>query len=101
MSVVLSWHRRIEGRSEVDERIGRVVWVDTPRLAGFDLRLVKLGEGEAREEIAVSRSAVDNVEHVYLPRVEPGRYVVEVVRGRDGQEEGWDYALAWRIELGK
>ncbi len=97
-SLVLAWHRRIEGRMlRLPE--GQTVWAPVPRLADFDLRLIRVeNEGESLRTVAFSSSAVDNVEHVYLPALEPGEYVVEVRRQPDGHAEAWDYALAWRFE---
>jgi hypothetical protein len=98
MSIILTWHRRISGNVAFNETISRMVWDNTPRLADFDLRLTKVDD-QSVTEIAASRSAIDNVEHIYLPALPPGRYVLEVARSSDGYDEPWDYALAWRIEL--
>ena len=46
--------------------------------------------------VARSVSRVDNVEHVYLKRLDAGTYDIEISR-TDALSELWDFALAWRI----
>ncbi len=82
-SVALTWHRRVTPEAG---------WRDFPcALADLNLRLSRAGEGPAPGPlVAASRSAIDNVEHLYLPELPPGRYVLEVA-GQPGVE----YGLAW------
>ncbi len=97
LSVMLVWNRRVDGRIGVVGPTGQPVWDGPARLADFDLALSGVDpEGQARL-IQLSRSRIDNVEHIYLPQVSPGRYRLDVVRQRDSQGEPWDYALAWRL----
>ncbi len=95
---VLTWHRRIDGRTGTSPVDGRRLWLDMPRLANLDLRLIQLDEAGRRHVAAESASEIDNVELLHLPALEPGRYVLEVTRRDDGLDEAWDYALAWLIE---
>jgi hypothetical protein len=97
LSIVLVWHRRIDGR------VGHVgpdrqrVWYDSPRTADFDLRLF-FSQGQGTDcLVALSDSEVDNVEHLYLPEVPAGRYRLEVLRQSDRHREAWDAALAFRL----
>jgi len=102
LSLVLTWHRRVFGKP-ADVTINRPgqpepqkarVWVDAPMVADLDVELVRLGEGEA-QPVAASASRIDNVEHIYVPKLEPGRYAVTVKRLTDQYDQPWDYALAW------
>lgn len=95
LSVALTWHRRIDGRVSPD-LTNQPQWVDTPRMANFDLRLVFVAPSGRSGVIARSESAIDNVEHIYLAEAPPGTYRIEIVRTDDGLEEAWDYAVAWR-----
>ncbi|MEM9751800.1 MAG: S8 family serine peptidase [Planctomycetota bacterium] len=105
-SVILTWHRRIDGRSLVldqgNEAQRRALWHHAPRMADLDLRLVRIDEaGQMLSEFMVSASRIDNVEHVYLPALPAGRYAVEVFRDASAdpaKDEAWTYALAWRLE---
>ena len=97
VSIILTWHRRIDGRVVRDPESGRTGWDDRPRLADFDLALVRLDDDGAAHTAAASRSRIDNVEHIYLTELPAGRYRLEVSR-RDELAEAWDFALAWRFE---
>ncbi|MEM8739267.1 MAG: S8 family serine peptidase [Planctomycetota bacterium] len=100
------WHRRIDGRTAVvrvsDTGERRAFWIDAPRLADVDLRIVSVDqEAEGGETVvAQSVSQVDNVEHVTLDSLAKGAYRVELWRDpeRDRLEEGWEVALTWTIE---
>jgi len=98
VTIVAVWHRRIDGR--VLRPLGGEgpVWLDTPRLAQVDLALTRFDERGAATELAASRSAVDNVEHIYRGVLMPGRYRIDVVRD-DKLDESWDVALAWWMQL--
>lgn len=105
-SVVLTWHRRIDGRSLALENDtaadARALWHHEPRLADLDLRLLRVDDkGRTMSEYLVSASRIDNVEHLYLPALPAGRYALEVVRDAAAdpmKDEPWTYALAWRLE---
>ncbi len=102
-SIMLVWNRRIDGRTIIVMPQGATQpmkgWVHTPRLADFDLRLVEIDDAGQEVEMQLSASRIDNVEHVYLPVLVPGRYRLDVIRrADDAPDEAWDYALAWRVE---
>ncbi len=93
LSLVLVWNRRIDGRTVNDPLNNQPLWLDLPRMANLDLELVEAAAPQA--SVASSSSTIDNVEHIYLRKCEPGRYEVRVTRS-DDLDETWDYALAWR-----
>lgn len=97
LSVVLTWHRRVDGRTAQDLVTGDPKWLDVPRLADLNLRLVRRNDLGQAQMVAASESGVDNVEHIYLSKLEAGSYELQVTR-RDKLDEAWDYAIAWRIE---
>jgi hypothetical protein len=92
LSIMLVWHRRIDGRMTTGIIDGSSHFSDLPRLADFDLSLSRDGN-----EVAASRSAIDNVEHIYLRDAQAGRYTIAVTR-KDTLNENWDVALAWRMQ---
>jgi hypothetical protein len=98
LSVMLVWHRRIEGRLAQDLATRRMHWLDTPRLANFDLLLHATDDAGATQQVARSAGTIDNVEHLWQRDLPAGRYRIEVVRQPDEIDEAWDYALAWRME---
>ncbi len=59
-------------------------------MANMDLRLYRTAAAGTRELVDVSRSAVDNVEHIFARELPRGRYTIEVSTDR-----AWTYALAW------
>ncbi|MEM9883356.1 MAG: hypothetical protein AAF800_10600 [Planctomycetota bacterium] len=103
-SFTLVWNRRIDGRVAVGtrrdtgQRVG--VWLDAPRVADLDLRLVALADDGTESVLARSVSRVDNVEHVHLPSLTQGTYRLEIVRDADHDplDEPWDAALTWAID---
>ncbi|MEM7577057.1 MAG: S8 family serine peptidase [Planctomycetota bacterium] len=105
-SVILTWHRRVDGRSLVleSETTGdrRALWHHEPRMADLDLRLVRIdGAGRMMSEFSLSASRIDNVEHLYVPALPEGRYALEVFRDPAAdpmRDEPWTYGLAWRLE---
>lgn len=110
LSLVLVWHRRIDGRRATHLLTGNPIWLNTPQLANLDLRLTRvdidamdrgLAEGAVAPELRLeSSSTIDNVEHVFAQHLPAGRYQIEVNR-RDGLDEEWDYAVAWfAVEAG-
>lgn len=96
-SLVLVWNRRIDGRRLHDLLSGEPRWVDAPRLADFDLKLLRLDESGQESPLASSANMIDNLEHIYLPQMAAGRYRIEITR-KDEFADAWDYALAWRVE---
>ncbi len=96
-SLALVWHRRIQPIQAVNMQDRQMYWAGEPKLADLDLRLVRIDEAGAEHVVAESASAIDNVEHIFLPRLQAGRYYLEVTR-KDTLPEAWDYALAWRVE---
>jgi hypothetical protein len=86
-SAVLTWHRTITPNAN---------WsVLTPSLADLNLRLSTASAGFAIGTlVAESRSAIDNVEHVYQTSLPAGRYVLEVTG-----PAGVPYGIAWRSSL--
>ncbi|MEE9404458.1 MAG: hypothetical protein V3V20_06165 [Algisphaera sp.] len=100
------WHRRIDARQAMlkNKATGETapLWLDAPRSADFDLRLVSLNDG-SEVEVAASASRVDNVELVVAHGLEAGAYRIEVVRqnGEAEPAEAWDVALTWAIDLPK
>ncbi len=97
VSVMLVWNRRIDGRQVTDLFTQRTRWLDEPRLADFDLRLVHMDDQGQENMVAESASGIDNVEHLYTPSLASGRYTLTVSR-KEALDEAWDYAVAWRIE---
>ncbi|MFI4862487.1 MAG: S8 family serine peptidase [Phycisphaerales bacterium JB063] len=98
----LVWHRHVVGGGATvrNNATGeaRAVWNNTTILADLDLELVRLNDVGEEESVQISRSAVDNVEMVYVESLPAGRYTVRVTRGNDREDDAWEYALAWRIE---
>jgi sugar lactone lactonase YvrE len=90
-SAVLTWHRTITPNAN---------WsVLTPSLADLNLRLsTASADFSVGTLVAESRSAIDNVEHVYQASLPAGRYVLEVTG-----PAGVSYGIAWRsnpVDLG-
>lgn len=102
-SFTLTWHRRIDGRTAIGTRNDTgekvAVWLDAPRLADLDLRLVSDIDGQ-EITLAQSTSRVDNVEHIYLPSLAKGEYRLDLFRDPDHEtlDEDWEAALAWVID---
>jgi hypothetical protein len=89
-TLVLVWHRRIDGRQLSDGITRKTIWIDAPYLADLDIKLVSLDNGP----IASSYSKVDNVELIHVPKLEAGQYEIQVGR-KDALDMTWDAALAW------
>ena len=96
LSVMLVWNRHVAGQTQPARPGHPRVWDGPATLADFDLAISGLDDQGKARLIQISRSRIDNVEHVYLPQLPPGRYRLDVVRQRDGHRGMWDYALAWR-----
>ena len=86
VSLLLTWHRRISGPR-----------LTQARLPNLDLILQRQTE-DGWQTTAQSTAAIDNAEHIYRPKLPPGRYRILVRRGQDTFADDWDYALAWRLE---
>ena len=98
ISIVLTWHRRIDGRTLEDLVTQVPRWVNIPTTADLDLQLVRVVEDTSGSQVPLARStsSIDNVEHVFLRDVPPGRYRLDVSRSDRGRQP-WEYAVAWRI----
>ncbi|MEO1237876.1 MAG: S8 family serine peptidase, partial [Planctomycetota bacterium] len=98
------WHRRIDGRTarvtRRDTNEQTSFWLDTPRLADIDLRLLRIDDTGTERELAASTSRLDNVEHLHLPSLDKGHYRLELTRDptHDSFAEPWEVALAWFID---
>ncbi|MBI1337975.1 MAG: hypothetical protein GC164_13590 [Phycisphaera sp.] len=101
VSIILTWHRRIDGRTVSDLISNQPYWSTSPRLADMDLRLIRTKPDGSEEVCDQSVSTIDNVEHVYLERQplgrDTGQYRIEVSR-KDGYPEPWTFGVAWLIE---
>ncbi|MFA9480218.1 S8 family serine peptidase [Phycisphaerales bacterium AB-hyl4] len=95
LSIMLTWHRRIDGRTVPHPTTGQPAWVDTPALARFDLRVVHAGD-EGSRLLADSLSEIDNVQHVHLTDAPAGDYHLVVSRREGGPAAPWPVAIAWR-----
>ena len=83
-STVLTWHRNI------DNTYGDF-WALTSTLADLNLRLRNSNAAFALGTVvAESTSALDNVEHIYVPALPAGRYALEV-----SGPAGTTYGIAW------
>ncbi len=87
-SAVLTWHRQIVPDSG---------WTNfASDLPALDLRLSSVNDaGAPLRPVAESRSPLDNVEHIYLPTLPPGRYELAVTGA-----QGVAFGLAWRCTPG-
>jgi hypothetical protein len=98
-TVTLTWHRKVSGLGGrfnfAGQSAGR--WSPQAGLANFDLELTRLDRHGQPEVVGESASDIDNVEHLYLEQLKPGRYRLKVSRKADGYDGAWPYALAWRI----
>jgi len=94
-TIVIVWHRRIDGRRAKRFGTDEDIWLDIPRLTNIDLQLTRYDDNGTPKRLAQSISTVDNVEHIYRLVLPPGRYRIEIVRQEDKLDEQWDVALAW------
>lgn len=97
LSVMLVWHRRVDGRTITDPITRTRMWIDRPTLANLDLRLQRLDSRGNATLVAESASTIDNVEHVFLRVLPAGTYRIDVTRS-DAMPAAWEYALAWRVD---
>lgn len=94
LSIALAWHRRIAGQVVRVPQLGQDVWINTPRLADFDLKLVMIDDAGVERIVGLSDSEIDNVEHLYFEQLPAGRYRLDVTRLTDEYDEPWTAALA-------
>jgi len=98
MSVMLVWHRRIDGRMTVNLATGQPAWNTHARLANLDLQVDRVGDAEQGDQtLAVCDGQIDNIEHAYLRELPAGQYRLSV-RRTDELSDPWDYAIAWWAE---
>jgi hypothetical protein len=90
VSIMTTWYRDIEASQKrpIDP------FTLTPSLANIDLQLFEASGFTPGSEIDLSISTVDNVEHIYIPDLLPGRYVFEVSTDTD-----WSYAVTWYMSI--
>lgn len=96
-SFMLVWHRRITAIPTIPAKNANAMSMSLPRTADMDLKLVRLDDEGKASDVAISASKVDNVEHIYLPAMQHGRYELHVTRA-DKSDEEWDVALAFCID---
>ncbi|MEQ9460996.1 MAG: S8 family serine peptidase [Phycisphaeraceae bacterium] len=107
ISIMIVWNRKIHGEVIGPPFAPRDIWLPVPLLSDLDLRLIALPDVDtapnaSQTVFASSSSRVDNVEHLYIEALPPGRYRLEITRHPyplTRQPRDQDYALAWRIEL--
>jgi hypothetical protein len=96
LSLVLVWHRRIDGRVMFRPPLREATWLDVPRLARFDVRVYAINNTGDRRLIAKSVSDIDNVKHIHLLDLAPGDYHFVISRRSACYDEPWPVAIAWR-----
>lgn len=100
--IALVWHRRVLGgkvkvtNPETGE--SRDIWNPAQFMPDLNLGLIRTDSDGKETLIATSTSKVDNVELIYLPALDPGKYTLRIARSMDDSKMAWDYAVAWRIE---
>jgi hypothetical protein len=87
VSILLVWNRHIAVRE-------RPAFTLTPSLANMDLKFYSAAGFTKGSLIDQSISPIDNVEHIFLRQLRPGRYVFEVT-----SDAAWDYAIGWDTQL--
>ncbi len=87
VSILVTWNRLITVGAGVPITL-------TPSVANINLSLNQAVGFTAGEPVDQSISTLDNVEHIFLRSLAPGRYVFEVTT-----DAAWDYAIAWDIHL--
>jgi len=86
ISIALCWNIKV-GNS------GKGKFIPTTSLPNLSLQLYKVTDGEDDELIDSSDSPVDNLEHIYAPRLAPGEYHLRVFNAADDSFDT-DYGLA-------
>lgn len=87
VSILVTWHRQITVGAGTP-------LILTPSLANINLHLKEAIGFSTGALVDQSVSMIDNVEHIFLRSLAPGRYVFEVTT-----DTTWDYAIAWNIHL--
>ncbi|MBD2138108.1 S8 family serine peptidase [Anabaena sp. FACHB-1237] len=96
VSITLNWDRLVEledknnnGKYDIDEKFS------DRGLNNLDLYLVKDNSSNSEITVCNSVSEVDNVEHIFCPIPEDGKYKIKVKFTKQINENVQDYALAW------
>jgi len=87
VSILVVWNRRVRATAGSSLHL-------TATLADIDLRLYALRESGSPRLVDASTSRVDNVEHIYLKALNPGRYAIDVRSDSASQ-----YCLTWDAAL--
>ncbi|MGI9240893.1 MAG: S8 family serine peptidase, partial [Verrucomicrobiales bacterium] len=87
-SIVLTWFRQFEENPSSNN------FSSLPVLPDFELRLYESEGGVPGSQIALSDSAVDNAEHIYLEALPAGEYTITVQTDTSSP-----YAIAWDNQL--
>lgn len=88
LSIALSWNAKV-----TDLTPGGTLFSPSLSLQNLDLQFYDSTTGFLRTLLDQSVSDVDNVEHLYLTDLGPGKYTLRV-----SGAAGWDYGLAWRTK---
>lgn len=98
--MTLVWHRRVDPAELRNLRTGEKLWIPLPYMTRFRLQLRNMTRPATPNTLAESDSAVDNVQHLSLAKLEPGIYQIRVFRYPDpSHREPWRFALAWRMNV--
>ena len=87
-SILLTWFRQFEDDPASNN------FASLPVVADFEMRLFESQNGVTGTELALSDSAVDNVEHVYLEDLPAGEYTINI-----SSDIASSYAIAWETRL--
>jgi hypothetical protein len=90
-SAALVWHRDVVVTQASGGNPGNRPYTFTPNLPNLTLRLHTAESFTVGTLLAESASPVDNVEHLYLPTLPPGRYALAV----HTDTTNTPYSLAW------
>jgi hypothetical protein len=89
-SAALVWHRNVSTALAGSFLNRTRTW--TPSLGNLNLKLYQASGFTLGNEVALSNSAVDNVELIYQPALPPGDYALKVASASNTSTA---YALAW------
>ncbi len=87
-SVILAWNM------DIIDTDGSGTFSPLENLANLDLRLYDSTDSFLNSVVDLSVSTIDNVEHLYIGRLESGRYTLEVTA-----DQSQDFGIAWRSNL--